>query len=62
MSRQEQLVRSTSCFQRQHPLSKPRNLNAPPCTGAGLCEDYDEAGEEEAFIDHILQYVDENST
>ena len=29
-------------------------------TGAGLCEDYDEAGEEEAFIDDILLYVDEN--
>ena len=31
-------------------------------TGAGLCEDYDEdsEGEEAAFIDEILEYVDED--
>ena len=29
-------------------------------TGAGSCEDYDEEGEEAAFIDEILEYVDED--
>ena len=29
-------------------------------TGASLCEDYDEEGEEEAFIDDILQYAYED--
>ena len=36
----------------------------PECTstGAGLCEDYDEDGEEEDFIDEILEHVDEEGS
>ena len=38
----------------------PKTAPALEATGAGLCEDYDEEGEEAAFIDEILEYVDDD--
>ena len=35
-------------------------LLTPQCNSTGLCEGHNDESEEEAFIDDLLQYVDED--